>query len=389
MADFTLDDLIHCYRTGIFPMSDARDDAYLFLVDPPMRGILPLDGFHIPSRLARTVRKDDYTVRIDTAFTQIIELCAEEAYNRTSTWISHSIQDLYQALFARGLAHSIEVWREDELGAFSVLARQSLHPASKALSDYLAPADLICDKIIEIAGQGIEASCAGRTIRLGRLDFVQQLSNQVEISQDQLPAKFSDASVCACGDDAGLIAVFALNDMLRPDALLMAQQLKAMGKQLHILSGDNERVVEQIAAQLQLDHAIGNLSPEEKYLAIQAMQKNGAKVAMVGDGMNDGPGLSIADVSIAMGQGAPITQARSDVLLLSNRLPDLAFAIRMCRKSLTLIKQNLAWAVGYNLLAIPAAMCGVIEPWHAAIGMSASSLIVVANSLRLLIHPKT
>ena len=114
MADFTLDDLIDCYRTGIFPMSDARDDDYLFLVDPPMRGVLPLDGFHVPSRLARTVRKDAYTIRIDTAFSQIIELCAEEAMNRTSTWISHSIQALYQALFARGLAHSVEVWSRDD-----------------------------------------------------------------------------------------------------------------------------------------------------------------------------------------------------------------------------------------------------------------------------------
>lgn len=115
MPDFTLDDLIDCYRGGVFPMSDARDDDYLFLVDPPMRGVLPLDGFHIPSRLARTVRKDDYTVRIDTAFQQVIELCAEEAVNRTSTWISHSIQALYQALFARGLAHSVEVWRDGQL----------------------------------------------------------------------------------------------------------------------------------------------------------------------------------------------------------------------------------------------------------------------------------
>lgn len=115
MAEFTLDDLIHCYRTGIFPMSDARDDEYLFLVDPPLRGVLPLDGFHVPSRLARSVRKDEYTVRIDTAFTQIIEMCAEESFNRTSTWISHSIQDLYQALFGRGLAHSVEVWDGDTL----------------------------------------------------------------------------------------------------------------------------------------------------------------------------------------------------------------------------------------------------------------------------------
>lgn len=115
MTDFTLDDLINCYRTGIFPMSDARDDDYLFLVDPPMRGVLPLDDFHVSSRLARTVRRDLYTIRIDTAFTQIIELCAEEAQNRTSTWISHSIQALYQALFARGLAHSVEVWDGETL----------------------------------------------------------------------------------------------------------------------------------------------------------------------------------------------------------------------------------------------------------------------------------
>ena len=115
LTDFTLDDLINCYRTGIFPMSDARDDDYLFLVDPPMRGVLPLDDFHVPSRLSRTIRQDAYTIRIDTAFTQIIELCAEEALNRTSTWISHSIQALYQALFARGLAHSVEVWEGENL----------------------------------------------------------------------------------------------------------------------------------------------------------------------------------------------------------------------------------------------------------------------------------
>ncbi len=115
VPDFTLDDLIGCYRSGVFPMSDARDDEYLFLVDPPMRGVLPLDDFHVPSRLARTVRRDDYVVRVDTAFQQVIELCAESASDRPSTWISHSIQALYQALFARGLAHSVEVWRDETL----------------------------------------------------------------------------------------------------------------------------------------------------------------------------------------------------------------------------------------------------------------------------------
>ncbi len=96
-------------------MSDARDDAYLFLVDPPMRGVLPLDGFHVPQRLARRVRHDDYVVRVDTAFDRVIELCAEAASDRPSTWISHAIQTMYEALFDRGLAHSVEVWQDDRL----------------------------------------------------------------------------------------------------------------------------------------------------------------------------------------------------------------------------------------------------------------------------------
>ena len=279
-----------------------------------------------------------------------------------------------------------QIWRADDLAVCADMAAHSLHPVSKALAAELSPGELQCEQRTEIAGMGLEAVCAGKIFRLGRIGFVQELSGQTGFEITQLGPEFSNASLCAFGDRQGLIAVFALNDMLRADALQMARQLKAMGKQLHILSGDSAAVVQQIAAQLQLDHAQGDMSPQEKYLAIQHMQKNGAKVVMVGDGLNDGPSLSIADVSVAMGQGAPITQARSDVLLLSNRLPDLAYAVQMCQRSLRLIKENLGWAVGYNLLAIPAAMTGYIEPWHAAVGMSLSSLIVVGNSLRLLIN---
>jgi len=279
------------------------------------------------------------------------------------------------------------IWREQDLAPCAAMAAQSLHPVSKALASALGDSEIHCSDLREVAGQGLQASHADKIYRLGRLSFVQELC-PAAIHLETLPAEFADASVCAFGDINGVIALFALNDVLRADALQMTQQLKAMGKQLHILSGDSQSVVQHIATQLQLDDARGNMSPQEKYQAIAAMQKNGAKVAMIGDGMNDGPGLSIADVSIAMGQGAPITQARSDVLLLSNRLPDLAFAIQMCQRSLRLIKENLAWAVGYNLLAIPAAMTGTIQPWHAAIGMSLSSLIVVCNSLRLLITKK-
>jgi Cu2+-exporting ATPase len=117
---------------------------------------------------------------------------------------------------------------------------------------------------------------------------------------------------------------------------------------------------------------------------VKRMQSEGAVVVMVGDGMNDGPALSLADVSVAMGNGAPISQSRSDLLLMSNRLVDLAYAVNLTAMALKLIRQNLSWAIIYNLVAIPAAVAGLLEPWHAALGMSVSSLMVVVNALRLL-----
>jgi Cu2+-exporting ATPase len=281
-----------------------------------------------------------------------------------------------------------QIWREEALPVCAAITAHSLHPASKALANAFPESELIPDDIGELPGQGMYACFSGKNYRLGRITYVQALCGQSGDITEQLPAIFNASGQCAFGDEQGIIAIFALDDVLRPDALLMAQQLKAMGKTLHILSGDNPNVVQHIAAQLNLDHAVGNMSPEEKYLSIQALQKQGEQVVMVGDGMNDGPGLSIANVSVAMGQGAPITQARSDVLLLSNRLPDFAYAVKMCQRSMRLIKENLAWAVAYNLLAIPAAVTGFIQPWHAAVGMTLSSLIVVGNSLRLLIGNK-
>jgi leucyl/phenylalanyl-tRNA--protein transferase len=112
---FTVDDLIACYARGVFPMADARDDDSVFLIDPERRGVLPLGNFHVPKRLARTVRGDLYDIRIDTAFDAVIEGCAASKPGRVETWINHPIQRLYGQLFVRGLAHSVEAWRGDEL----------------------------------------------------------------------------------------------------------------------------------------------------------------------------------------------------------------------------------------------------------------------------------
>jgi leucyl/phenylalanyl-tRNA---protein transferase len=114
-AAFTIEDLIACYQRGVFPMADARGDDRIFLIDPDRRGVLPLGGFHVPRRLARTVRSDVYQVRIDTAFDQVIECCAEARPGRLETWINAPIQALYGELYGRGLAHSVECWAEGEL----------------------------------------------------------------------------------------------------------------------------------------------------------------------------------------------------------------------------------------------------------------------------------
>ncbi len=112
---FGPNELLDCYRRGVFPMADARDDPRLFLVDPDLRGVLPLDGFHLSKSLRKTVRRDVFEIRVNTAFSQVMELCAESAPDRPNTWINSPILNLYSALHRMGHAHSVEAWLEDEL----------------------------------------------------------------------------------------------------------------------------------------------------------------------------------------------------------------------------------------------------------------------------------
>ncbi len=267
----------------------------------------------------------------------------------------------------------------------SLLARNSLHPIARAIAK-LAPAQLALDEmqIEEIAGQGLQAKCAdGREYRLGQLAFAQALHGQALPSLNSLD---SSASIAALGDEHGWLAIFHLQDEVRFESAQLVAQLQSDGKQVWILSGDRSSAVASLAAQLGVPaaQAQGQLQPQQKHNLVQQLQQQGGKVVVVGDGMNDGPVLSLADVSCAMGQGAPITQARSDLLLMSSNLSDFGYAWRSAQWALHLIRQNLYWALAYNLLAVPAAVLGLLAPWHAALGMSLSSVLVVLNSLRML-----
>lgn len=112
---FGPNELLDCYRRGVFPMADSRDDPRLFLVDPDLRGVLPLDRFHLSKSLRKTIRRDEFEIRIDTSFSRVMELCAESAPDRPNTWINSPILNLYSALHRSGNAHSVEAWREGEL----------------------------------------------------------------------------------------------------------------------------------------------------------------------------------------------------------------------------------------------------------------------------------
>ncbi len=180
-------------------------------------------------------------------------------------------------------------------------------------------------------------------------------------------------------------AIFVLQDKVRTGAKVLIDNLQSMGKQIVLLSGDHKIPVQLIAKQLDIpqQHAYAELKPEDKLLHLKVLQQQGSIVAMVGDGINDAPVLAGAQVSIAMGNGTQLAAASADMVLLNSDLEQLNHGISIMQKTMRIIRQNLIWALVYNIIAVPLAVMGYIQPWLAAIGMSLSSLFVILNALRL------
>ena len=156
-----------------------------------------------------------------------------------------------------------------------------------------------------------------------------------------------------------------------------------MGKQTILLSGDAPSPVRDVASRLGIERALASMTPERKLEFVRTLQREGAIVAMIGDGINDAPVLAGADVSIALGSGTELAKIHADIVMMAPRLMALYEGVLSARHGLRIIKQNLAWAFAYNFTAIPLAALGLVSPWMAALGMSASSLLVVINALRL------
>jgi len=261
----------------------------------------------------------------------------------------------------------------------AALEQGSEHPIAGALRAETA-CELRAEALSAIPGCGIEGLVAGSRYRIGTPDFVLGLQPGAAAHPVPLPAT---ATGVVLGDAQGILAHFEFGDRLRDQAADSVRQIRALGIEVELLSGDQAAAVQRVADELGIEHYRARCLPQDKLRHIQALQAAGAVVAMVGDGVNDAPVLAAAQVSLAMGGGTQLAHASADMVLLSEQLPHLAEAIRTSRRTLTIIRQNLGWALVYNLFALPLAAAGWIAPWMAAIGMSTSSLVVVVNALRL------
>ncbi len=260
------------------------------------------------------------------------------------------------------------------------LERASEHPLASAFLGALDAAQLVAvEQPQNIPGKGVSGIIGGVRFSLGS----RYPAPLAPGAAPPHPAPGAGATLVWLSDEREALAMFALSDELRPEAAPLIAQLKQAGLRVSILSGDGQATVAHFADQLGVDSYRAGVSPEGKLAALKAWQEQGDVVAMVGDGVNDAPVLAGAQVSVAMGGGTQVARASSDIVLLSENLMELWTALQTGRETMAVMRQNFAWAIGYNLAAVPFAVAGLVPPWLAALGMSMSSLVVVLNALRL------
>lgn len=249
----------------------------------------------------------------------------------------------------------------------AALERGSSHPLAVAFRRH-EHAAVEAEQVRETAGQGVEGRVDGRHYRLGRAEFV---------------GAGAAADGISLADDDGLLAVFAVHDAVRADARAAVDALRSLGLGVEIASGDAPDAVARVAQELGIAQWQARLSPAAKVARLEAVQAAGTPVLMVGDGINDAPVLAAADVSMVMRSGSALAQTAGDLLLLDSAWLAVPQAVAVARRARQVLRQNLAWAAAYNLVAIPIAALGWLPPWLAALGMSASSILVVLNARRI------
>lgn len=252
----------------------------------------------------------------------------------------------------------------------AALEAASEHPIGRAfLADGLTPPP--AGDVQITVGAGIEGTVGDRRYRIGTPAFVVGESGE-------------DRGAIVLGCEHRALANFTVGDIIRPESAEIVGALQARGLGVEVLSGDEQGPVRRLARQCGIDEYAARQSPAAKLQRVKALTGRGEFVAVVGDGINDAPVLGEAGVSIAMSRGSALALASADLILVGDSLRSLPVAIDLARRTKAIMRQNLRWAAGYNLTAMPLAALGWVPPWLAAIGMSLSSILVVLNSLRLM-----
>ncbi|MCP4248177.1 MAG: heavy metal translocating P-type ATPase, partial [bacterium] len=263
----------------------------------------------------------------------------------------------------------------------------SQHPLARAIVAKAREWDLTLDEPGEFAnlpGRGVRAVVGDRTILIGGASLMTE--NNVDLSKVSPRARrmaTDGQTVAYLAVDGNCVGLIGLGDTIRPSAGRAVERLGKLGIQTAMITGDQAATAGAVAASVGVKEVHAELLPEQKLAEVRRLQEQGRRVAFVGDGINDAPALTAADVGLALATGTDVAVASADVTLLTSDLGLIPDAIALARRSVRIIKQNLGWAFGYNLTALPLAAFGKIPPGWAAAAMMASSISVVLNSLRL------
>lgn len=307
---------------------------------------------------------------------------AFEALNEVDTVVFDKTGTLTLDVMAVGASQvRAGVTAEHALARAAALAEHSLHPVSKALvaaQSEAGSANCQASHVSELAGGGVaglvrapEGAHASSPLRLGSAEFC------------GVTARPSDVLQVFVSDDQGWLATFEIIEALRPDAVATIAAFKSAGLAVHLLSGDSASAAARVAAQVGIESFRGGCSPQDKLDFLKIAQQQGHQVAVVGDGLNDGPVLAGAHVSFAFGRAVPLAQAKADFVVMGAQLGVIFTTLQLAKRTLRVVRQNLWWAAIYNAVCVPLAVVGWLPAWLAGLGMAFSSLFVVLNALRL------
>ena len=335
-------------------------------------------GLATPSALTcamARLNKQGILLKRADALEQLTEV-SDIVFDKTGT-LTHGEFTIEKTWFVNNDKASSEKYRS----IAKSIELQSEHPIALAFDSLETHSDLVAVQDLKVMiGKGLSCNVGDNSYRIGSPRYIME-GAQAESVSGQLTKNIQGANVLLSENDK-LVAAFWLRDKLKEDVVDIVQALATYEQT--ILSGDTLENVTYVANSLGIKNKVAEQAPEQKLSHIKALQTEGRSVLMLGDGINDAPVLAASDVSVAVGNASDLAKNAADVILLNPDLASLLHVISMAKRTKNKIKQNIAWALSYNILVLPFAIGGYLTPWMAALGMSISSIIVVYNSTRLM-----